>query len=769
MFVPLSRAAERVGRVFTKFGLKLGETILAAFTQLRAQWQASGQARVSAQANGRARVSASSLASATPFIRLTFTRRQIPALIFLVFANVALIITATLLVERVARGEATATANAVLPSPLSPQQLGTEVALSIPDVQIVLSPRATGPTPTPPPNPLSLGGTIFYAYHNLGRTNIWALVLGRAQPVRLTAGPWDDRDPAVSPDGAQVAFASRRNGSWNLYILNLQTGLVKQVTHGNDFKAHPAWSPDNRWLVFEIYRNNNFDIAIVSADGGDLIPLTADPAADYEPAWGGPDGRAIVWVSLRSGNPDLWIRSLNDPNESSATPLTNTPHVQETQPTFSPNNQQVLYGDAASPLALVYTRAAADPAAPAVEVGQGQHPVWSPDGSSLLTIGPQENGQDYFLAAPFGQSGLAQIAYKAPSGHLGSMSWSAVVLPEILPGSMAQAAQVADAPLWTEIITATANPGADPRYALVNLPNVTAPDARLSDRVDEAFTGLRRAIALATGWDFLATLDNALVQLNAPPPPSQDFNTWLKTGRALDFTQSAANAGWVIVTREDRSFRTYWRVWVRTVAQDGSLGEPLHLPPWNFSARYSGRPQPYDAGGEYYAVMPPGYFVDFTTLAEDYGWARVPAEENWITFFPGVLFWRFENRGGLDWLTALREIYTAKQSATQTPVPSPTQTPTITLTPTETGTPTDTPTSTPRPTRTPTATWTPRPTRTPILPTPTRTLRPTITLTPSPLPTITLTPSDTPTPTGTWASATPTLTPSPTETEFVVP
>jgi hypothetical protein len=317
--------------------------------------------------------------------------------------------------------------------------------------------------------------------------------------------------------------------------------------------------------------------------------------------------------------------------------------------------------------------------------------------------------------------------------------------------------------LWSEVITATV-PAGDPPYALVPLPNVAAPDPRLSDRVDEAFTGLRRSIWQSVGWDFLGTLDNAVVPLTAPPPPSLESDSWLKTGRAFDLPQAAEKAGWMAITREDLDFNTYWRVWVRAVAQDGSLGEPLRRPPWNFAARYSKRPQPYDAGGEYYTALPQGYFVDFATLAEDYRWARVPAQENWRVFYPSILYWRFEHRDGLDWLTALREIYTAQQAATQTPVPSPTSTPTITNTPTDTLTPTNTATSTRRPTLTPSKTPTRRPTRT-LTPTntrfPTRTPSPTITPRPSRTPTLT------PTPSGTWYTATPTPTLTPTETEQV--
>ena len=59
------------------------------------------------------------------------------------------------------------------------------------------------------------------------------------------------------------------------------------------------------------------------------------------------------------------------------------------------------------------------------------------------------------------------------------------------------------------------------------------------------FDGEGRAVAQAAGWDFLGTLDNALVPLAAPPPPEMDPDSWLKTGRAFDFARITADAGWV--------------------------------------------------------------------------------------------------------------------------------------------------------------------------------------------------------------------------------
>jgi TolB protein len=731
MLVPLYRLADRLGRVATKSGLKMGEAVSRP-----------GGRPASRLANGQA-------APPRP-AGLTVTPRQMPMLFVILLCNAALVVAATLIVEHVYAPAAApaAAVTVVVAAPMAtPPPLPTALAAtSDPSLvnQIVaisnnVNAAPVGPTVTAPANPLTVGGTLYYAYRHAGYTNLWAQVLGQPKPVRLTAGPWDDRDPAVSPDGTQLAFTSHRDGSWNVYVLDLTTGDTRALTTGPAYKGDPHWSPDGQYLVIEIYRNDNLDIAIIPAKGGDIIPLTADPGADYEPAWS-PGGREIVWVSMRSGSPQLWKLSLDSPDEHHAVQLTNSPTIQVADPAFGPNGDVVVYTDLASPYDIIWGHSATDPNAPAFEAGQGLYPAWSPEGSSLASVAVQESGPDLVLAAPLGQKGLTQIAFRADAGHVTGLSWSSGHLPDNLPPTLAQLSLVSDAPLWSEVLSNPQPAGNDPPYSLVTVPNLTAADPRLSDRVDEAFAGLRVTTARAVGWDFLNTLDNAHIDINAPPPPSLDFNSWLKTGRAFDIAQAAEQFGWVKLTREDFGFHTYWRVWLLAAVQDGSEGEPLRVPTWNLSARYSGRPQPYDAGGEYAAVAPPGYFVDFTTLADDYGWNRVPADTNWRQFYPGIMYWRFQHSDGLDWLAAMREVYSASDVATRTPVPSPTDTPTITQTPTPTITPTRTAT------RTPTATPTRWPT---ITQSPTATRWPTITLTPS------NTPRPTATPSGTWYTATP--------------
>jgi Tol biopolymer transport system component len=100
---------------------------------------------------------------------------------------------------------------------------------------------------------------------------LWAISQGDPAPVRLTSGDFDDREPAVSPDGRWVAFASDRNGGWDLYLLDLTAGEVRQLTQTASFEGQPTWSPDGVWLAYEYYAGEDLDTAFLPVDGRKIL------------------------------------------------------------------------------------------------------------------------------------------------------------------------------------------------------------------------------------------------------------------------------------------------------------------------------------------------------------------------------------------------------------------------------------------------------------------------------------------------------------------
>ncbi len=515
----------------------------------------------------------------------------------------------------------------------------------------------------PVPDPLGKGGSLAFTLRREGNVDIYVLTLGQENPVRVTADPAEDRDPAWSPDGKELAFASRRDGNWEVYVLNLADGALRRLTDDLAYDAAPAWSPDGKWILYESYQQENLDLYIVASDGvSPPIRLTENPAPDFSPVWS-PDGRHIAFTSWRSGNKDIFLMSLDDVSDERALNVTSSPDRYEDHPAFEPGGRYLSYHDDSGGLDLVYTLPLDGyaPVGAAQAIGQGRHASWSPDGSSLAYVMERED-QSLIIASNVDSWAVAPMAFSHPD-PINDLAWMAFLLPRNLDQLLGLATTEAEEPLYLE--GTEPQQGDSPKYLLWKV-DVDAPSPYLSDRVDQSFAALRQRVIEEAGWDFLGSLDNLYATLYERPAPGEPEQDWNKTGRAFDFYSRypiSINQR-VEIVREDKGGQTYWRVYLRTAAQDGTQGEPIRQMPWDFRARYDSDPRYYDQGGKVRESLPAGYYVDFTELAAAYGWTRTPALDNWRTYFLGTRYWHFEKRDGLTWEEALAEIYSPGELAT---------------------------------------------------------------------------------------------------------
>jgi hypothetical protein len=171
------------------------------------------------------------------------------------------------------------------------------------------------------------------------------------------------------------------------------------------------------------------------------------------------------------------------------------------------------------------------------------------------------------------------------------------------------------------------------------------------------------------------------------PEPGQSRQSWHYAGRAISFDRNLVfnNPAPIEIVKEDIGVETYWRVYIRVADdfQTGQLGEPLKRLPWDFAARRSGDPQTFEQGGKLKTVVPSGYYIDFTLIAEDYGWLANPSGRTWRRDYSAILYWQYDKRDGLSWDDAMLELYTTAQLAAflAGPTPLPTPRPTLTAVP----------------------------------------------------------------------------------------
>ncbi len=138
--------------------------------------------------------------------------------------------------------------------------------------------------------------------------------------VQLTAFPGEERRPAFSPDGQQLAFVWTGDAGDNLdvYVMSVAGGSPLRLTSDPSEEDFPAWSPDGRRIAFRRLIGSSASLHVVSSLGGpttkvaDLGPV-GDHGIPYPSlAWTsdgqslvaahrGPDGGALLLVPVERG------------------------------------------------------------------------------------------------------------------------------------------------------------------------------------------------------------------------------------------------------------------------------------------------------------------------------------------------------------------------------------------------------------------------------------------------------------------------------------
>lgn len=515
-------------------------------------------------------------------------------------------------------------------------------------------PPAVSSLPAPPvatATPAWTGSPLALVVQDGPAQALWLIATGGDDTPRELLTGFDALEaPAWSPDGEHLALAGLRDGNWDLYRIARDGSGLTRLTEHPAFDGAPAWSPDGRRLAFTSARAGGLaihELALGEPDAA-AIRLSGEKGPAIEPAWS-PDGARVAYASWADGGYRLdAVPAGGGASQILAEP---SPGRDLRAPAWSPDGQVLAYLEvrhgSGQLVARPWQAGSGTLAGAAMTLAtQAKAFAWHPDGAAVAVLSGSGRGRQVEVrpATGFGRQSLGSV----PEGPAG-LAWAR--------GSLAPGLPFVAAPQMTP-----APDAGEARPGLAVLADVDVPGARIHAGLAPDFAALRAEVAAATGRDFLGTLSDGWRPLGFKSSGSAFFS-WHKTGRAFDTQMELRGPGGrrdMTLVREDVGGRTMWRMYLRAGAQDGSVGRPLTEPGWTFAAA-TGDETLEAEGGRRADRVPGGYWVDFTRLAENYGWRRIPsltqANLNWHRDWVALEYWHYERRDGLRWFDAARQVY----------------------------------------------------------------------------------------------------------------
>ena len=242
--------------------------------------------------------------------------------------------------------------------------------------------------------------------------DIWTVPAAGGDARLLVSHAATESRPQWSPDGRRLAFVSTRTGGGDIYVLTLDSGDVARLTWDDAAETVDGWSADGQWIYFS---TNSRDIAgmndvlRVRATGGTPMLVTGDRYTSEYFAAPSPDGRSVAF-SARGIAAGQWWRNGHS-------------HIDESEIwVIAERQQEVVESGAAK--RTVPIRTTIGPVVP--RGAKALWPMWSADGQRLYFMSDRTGTENIWVTQNVGKLDGEQAGAQVTRFKDGRLLWPTI-------------------------------------------------------------------------------------------------------------------------------------------------------------------------------------------------------------------------------------------------------------------------------------------------------------------------------------------------------
>lgn len=268
-----------------------------------------------------------------------------------------------------------------------------------------------------------MGTKIYFVSDRSGNKEIWSMNYDGSEQKPVTGYNSISSFPAIAQDGSKVAFTTWKDGTPQIYIHSLESG--RRLTFYNQrasMNASAEFTPDGKSLLFSSTAGGgSAQIFMTDVNGGNVRRISTNRSIEVEPRMNPKTGQDLVFVSGRTGHPQIFKMNLEGVDTVQLTPGTG----EAVNPAWHPDGQKIAFAwthgfDIGNFNIFIMDVATRQFVQLTHGVGRSENPSWAPDGMHIVFASKRGNKTQIYSMLADG----TQIRQLTNAGNNDKPVWS---------------------------------------------------------------------------------------------------------------------------------------------------------------------------------------------------------------------------------------------------------------------------------------------------------------------------------------------------------